>query len=305
MKGFWSRSLACLLVSLSATLPASAQTAKPKSQAVPVTADNFRRAESDMYFSEGCVSEVGLGKFVHRRMPVAIEKQTIARSNRDFLYSSAVFDLDAGPVTVTLPDVGGRYVAMQALDEDQYVTGLYYGTGSYTFSREQVGTRSFMLGVRILVDPTTSTDLTQAQEVQDGIRVSQKAPGRFEVPNWDLTSQRKVREALAILGSTLPDTRGMFGARAEVDPVRHLIGSAIAWGGNPEKDVVYLNVKPSKNDGATIHEIRVKDVPVDGFWSISVYDVRGFFQANPLDAYSLNSVTAAKERDGSVTVQFG
>ena len=47
------------------------------------------------------------------------------------------------------------------------------------------------------------------------------------------------------------------------------------------------------------------DVPVDGFWSISVYNADGFFEPNERDAYSVNSITAARNDDGSVTVRFG
>ena len=37
----------------------------------------------------------------------------------------------------------------------------------------------------------------------------------------------------------------MFGANEnEVDPVKHLIGSAMLWGGNPEKDALYLPITP-------------------------------------------------------------
>jgi hypothetical protein len=77
--------------------------AQPAGSAVPVTADNFPRAESDLYFSN-VIKDGGLGKFVHRREPAAVNNQTIIRLNRDTLYSAAVFDLDAGPVTITLPD---------------------------------------------------------------------------------------------------------------------------------------------------------------------------------------------------------
>ena len=63
---------------------------------VPVTADNFIRAESDLYFGK-LVKDGSFGKFTHNRELTPIDKQLVVRSNRDTLNSSAVFDLDAGP----------------------------------------------------------------------------------------------------------------------------------------------------------------------------------------------------------------
>ena len=114
-----------------------------------------------------------------------------------------------------------------------------------------------------------------------------------------------MRDALISLGATLPDTKGMFGPRGKVDPVRRLIGSAVAWGGNPEDEALYLNVTPAHNDGKTIYKLTVKDVPVEGFWSISVYDDKGHFVPNPQNAYSLNNLTAKPDGDGSFAIQFG
>jgi len=111
-----------------------------------------------------------------------------------------------------------------------------------------------------------------------------------------------VREALLALNATLPDLRKAFGARSEVDPVRHLIGAASAWGGNPDKDAIYLTVTPSRNDGAAIYKLNVKEVPVDAFWSVIVYTADGHLQKNQYDAYSLNSITAKKSDDGSVAI---
>jgi hypothetical protein len=49
----------------------------------------------------------------------------------------------------------------------------------------------------------------------------------------------------------------------------------------------------------------VKDVPVDGFWSVTVYNAEGYFQPNEYNAYSFNNITANNGADGSVTIQFG
>ncbi|WP_244813822.1 DUF1254 domain-containing protein [Caballeronia sp. Lep1P3] len=270
-----------------------------------VTADNFNRAESDLYFSQTVQRAGGLGKFSHRRELASVASQAVVRTNRDTLYSAAVFDLDAGPVTVTMPDAGKRFMSLIAIDEDQYAAGVHYGAGRYTFDRAHVGTRYLLLGVRVFVDPNTPADLAQAHALQDAIRIEQPNSGTFEVPDWDPASQKKVREALLTLASTLPDTRGMFGARGEVDPVRHLISTASGWGGNPEKDATYVTVTPPGNDGKTVFRLTVKDVPVDAFWSITMYNAQGYLEKNAYDAYSVNNITAKKNADGSVTVQFG
>jgi hypothetical protein len=271
---------------------------------VPVTADNFCRAESDRYWAT-IVKDGGFGKLLHHRELYPIDAP-IVRPNRDTLYSMSVFDFDAGPVTITLPDPGKRFMSLMVLDGDQYVHEVDYGPGHHTFTRQAMGTRYGSLGVRILVDPADPEDMKRAHALQDALKTEQPGgPGKFEPPNWDPVSQQNVRDALLTLGTTLPDTKRMFGNRNEVDPVRHLIGTAMAFGGNPEKDALYLNVTPARNDGTTVYQLTARDVPVDAFWSISVYNAKGYFEKNPSDAYTLNNVTAKKEPDGSVTVRFG
>ena len=290
---------AAVVLALATAGAAQAQTA------ISVTVDNFIRADSDLYFA-GILKDSGAaGKFLHRREPARIDNQTVIRVNRDTLYSSAVFDLDTSPVTITLPDAGSRFMSMQVINEDHYVPEVVYGKGNYTLTKDQVGTRYVAVAIRTLVDPADPKDIEQVHALQDAIKVSQKSVGTFEVPNWDQASQKKVRDALLVLATTLPDFKKAFGTKAQVDPVRHLIGTAAAWGGNPDKDATYLNITPAKNDGSTVYKLNVGKVPVDAFWSVSVYNAEGYFEKNPYDAYSLNSITAKKNADGSIAIQFG
>ncbi|MDP9631738.1 UNVERIFIED_ORG: hypothetical protein J2W85_003817 [Ensifer adhaerens] len=278
----------------------------PATAADPVIfgVDNFIRAESDMY-AAAMVKDGALGKFLHRREPASIDNQTVIRLNRDTLYSSAVFDLDAGPVTITLPDAGKRFMSMQVINEDHYVPEVVYDAGEHTLTKEGVGTRYVVVAIRTLVDPADAKDIEAVHALQDAIKVSQAKSGSFEVPAWDPASQKTVREALLVLGATMPDFKKTFGTKEEVDPVRHLIGTASGWGGNPDKDAVYLNITPAKNDGATVYKLDVKDVPVDAFWSVSVYNAAGYFEKNKYDAYTVNDITAKKGDDGTVAIQFG
>ena len=276
------------------------------SQSAIVTPDNFERAESDMYFTVSAVKEGAFGKLNHRRELFSVEDQAVVRGNRDTLYSSGVFDLEAGPVTVTLPDAGGRFMSLMALNQDHYAFEVKYGAGSYTFAKEQAGTRYIMLAIRTLVDPNDPSDLKQVHGFQDAIKINQPGgSGKYQVPQWDKKSQDKVRKALILLNETLSDFTKAFGKKEEVDPVKHLIGTAAGWGGNPDKDARYLSVVPEENDGKSIYQLKVKEVPVDAFWSVTVYNAEGYFEQNPQNAYSINNLTAKKEADGSVIIQFG
>ena len=94
--------------------------------------------------------------------------------------------------------------------------------------------------------------------------------------------------------------------RPRSNPVHHLIGTAAGWGGNPDKDAAYASGSPAKNDGKTVYRMKVPaKVPVDAFWSISVYNAKGYFEKNSDNAYSVNSITGKKDADGGVSIQFG
>jgi hypothetical protein len=294
--------LAVMSFALAGTV-ASAQTSTSATQ--PVTSENYNRAQTDVYFA-GVVKNGGLGKFRHGRELAPPVQQGIVRPNRDTLYSFAIFDLDAGPVTIKLPDGAKRFMAMQVVNEDQYTTGVHYGGGSHTLTRETIGTRYAIAVVRFLVDFSNKEEIEEVHALQDAVKSSQDRSGAFEIPNWDEASLKKVKAALLQLGTSVSDTRRMFGANEhQVDPVKHLIGSAMLWGGNPEKDALYLPITPGRNDGSTIHKLMVRDIPVDGFWSLTVYNGEGYLQPNQYNAYSVNNITAKRSADGTINIQFG
>lgn len=292
-----------ILAAMSLLMASSAASAQPA--AVPVTVETYDRAQTDVYFA-GVVKAGGFGQFKHGRELSPPVQQGIVRGNRDTLYSFAILDLEAGPATVTLPEAGARYMGMQVVNEDQYTRATFYDAGPHTLTRQAAGTRYAIVVVRFLVDFSSPDDIAKVHALQDKVTLAQDRPGRFEVPDWDPASLGTIRAALQQLGTTVSDTRRMFGAGPDaVDPVRHLIGSALLWGGNPERDGLYLPITPARNDGQTIYRLTVGEVPVDGFWSLTVYNNAGYLQPNPQNVYSVNSLTAKKGPDGKVAIQFG
>jgi hypothetical protein len=191
------------------------------------------------------------------------------------------------------------------VNEDHYVPMLFYGPGSYTLDQAKVGTRYAAAVIRIVIDPADANEVRQGIALQDAIRVGQSGPGKFATPNWDQVSQKRMRDALITLGSSIPDYKNAFGQKEQADPIRHLIGTALAWGSSPVNDATYRNITPGRNDGVAIHKLTLRDVPPDVFWSIGIFNAQEHSQSGEENQRSLCNATAQPGQDGSIVVQFG
>ena len=270
--------------------------------AVVVNVDNFNRAQTDFEFEGILKMSGGINKLHHNRTPTPVDKQNVIRMNRDTLYSLGIINISKG-ATITLPDGGKRYMSLMVINNDGYVNEVFYGGGAYKLTMDKFQTPFVGVVIRTLANPEDAADLATAHKLQDKIQIETGSQGSFVPPKYDKASYQATLEPILGLAKGLKRYIHTFGSKAEVDPVHFLIGSASAWGGLPDKAAVYINVQPNLPVGE--YELTVKDVPVQGFWSISLYNEKGYFQQNDLHAYSLNNLTAKPNSDGSYTLRFG
>lgn len=268
---------------------------------IRVNVDNFVRAETHRMFADIQAVAGGIGRFQHNRTPASIDEQTVIRLNRDTLYSFAIVDLDR-PARLTLPDPGGRYLSAMVVNEDHYVNAVLHDPGEHVLTSDQLGSRHVLVGIRILVDPNDYDDVAAVTSLQDRLAITAETQEAFVMPDYDVESLDATRTALLELARGLVNFERTFGTRDEVDPIHHLIGCAAGWGGLPTSEATYVGVDPKVPPGD--YQLVFKDVPVDAFWSVSVYNARGFFEPNDKNLYTVNSVTGRRGDDGSVTVRF-
>jgi hypothetical protein len=150
---------------------------------VKVNAVSFIRAESDTCMRNMVGQNGGLGVLLHQRTPTPLDPQTVIHMNLDMLYSSAVVDLAAGPMTVKMPDVAdGRSVALQVVNQD-HLTPMVLHDGTHILTEDSVCTRYAALLVGVFIDPTEPNDPASTHAVQDGIRIEQAAAGTLDLPD--------------------------------------------------------------------------------------------------------------------------
>ena len=258
-----------------------------------VNVDNFVRAETNRMFA-GLHADAGaVNTWFHHRAPASVDHQTVIRMNRDTLYSFAIADISDG-ATLTVPEHGDRYVSVMIVNQDHYINEIVHDPGVYELSVDRHETPYVLVAARVLVDPNDTNDLSVVAAIQDGFGLTAKSAQPFVMPDYEQDSFDTTRQAVLTLAAGLHSAETMFGTKADVNPVHHLLGTAAGWGGLPAKEATYLVVNAGLPVGR--YEFHVgDDVPVDAFWSISVYNADGFFEPNPSGAYSVNSITGVRD----------
>ena len=297
---------------LPSLLLASTATAQPATDAfsrffqpevIPVTVDNFVRAATDIEIEKYMEIVGDVNTFLHYRQPIPIDHQVTIRSNLDTLYSMAIVDLSEG-ATLTVPDVGDRYLSFMVINQDHYVNKVFHGGGTYQLDLDTFDTPYVVLLARTLVNSQDPEDVAAVNAIQDQMKIEAGSSKPFFAPNYDEGQFAHMLQAALELARSVPDSSHGFGAKEDVDLIRHLLFTASGWGGLPEEEAFYLNVDPGLPVGEYVIDVPA-DVPVGAFWSISLYNADGFFEKNPLNAYSVNSVMGDKAEDGSTKVHLG
>jgi len=288
--------------------PVAPQQALPVSevQTTVVTDENYGRAESEVIFA-GYVQQIaaatgtnGTGEWLHLRKGADPKDRTIMRINFDTIYSIVIVDLTEDAV-LTMPETNGRYQSAWFITDEHYNPMAFVEPGAYTVTQENVGSRYVMIVIRTQVNVVDPADLVIVHEIQDQLKLEQKAKGAFAPSgNWDMEEVLAMRAKYQEIGKAEGTTsEQMFGKKGEVPLKEHNVGTAMGWGGLTPERAVYPSIYAESVEPQTL---TLKDVPAGAFWSITVYDAEGYPQG---DVYNINSAFAVPEADGSFTIHFG
>ncbi|MGB0936772.1 MAG: DUF1214 domain-containing protein [Colwellia sp.] len=269
-----------------------------------VTAENYPTYEtSHQLLKNQDIS--GVNKFQHKRVLTPTDNQPVVRMNRDTYYSFAVVDVSKG-ATITMPEIPkGKYMSIQPVTEDHRIQAMFYGSGTFNLTTH-TGTHVYVV---VRLDATFTQE--EAAKIQDQMRINAQSNKKFKATPVDKVSFEKVENSLKAQMPTILKKEGaeaLYGMFTDprdssnelFTKQKYAVGAAIGWGGAQLKDNVY---EVSGNYPAnTCYQATFEDPKNKAFWSITVYDKKGFMFN---DLANLSSNTAKVNADGTYTISFG
>ena len=151
--------------------------------------------------------------------------------------------------------------------------------------------------------PHKADDPSLVKRAQGGVANAEFEAG-VEQAKQLLASAETRRAAAANLGPTGWTKGSAFVGRYGTNYLARAFVARVGLGANPPEDAVYLNCnldsKGAALDGAhryKIHFDKSQLPPVNAFWSITMYDLSGYFTPNPIGRYAIGDRDTLKYND--------
>lgn len=287
---------------------------------VPVTADNFAHAMSDVYFQK-VTDVVGTNVIMHTRVTKNVDNQNIIRENRDTLYSNAVVDARKG-FTLTLPATDGVFMTALIFDQntslvravDSDVTGDV-GTFQAYFDKPRtirIERDALDTDYAYILFRTYSNGSPESEKIANRLQDQIVLKADSNIP-WQPEGFNEA-DRLAIQNSYIPKlydyvkqgTSKGYNERHLVTQDHQNFYAAIGWAGQLERYATYGTTPDLTISLDKCAQTTITPPPVDysrgGFWSYQVYDKDGWIAHNNSTLQNTNTVL---NDDGTVTLRFG
>ena len=268
-----------------------------------MSAKEYIQAETRAFFGE-FINRGGLNAFNHFPGVASAEDRFVVSPNNDTVYSLAIVNASEG-FTLELPDMGERFMSIQITDENHMTPFHLHGGGTYEFTADQFETDYVGIGVRTGTDASKEDVAFIAEQLQSQYRIT-GASADDTMPRPDLERLARVRAALVKEYGKLSSTSGAMQPRTELVEDWEFFTYVIAgaFGLSADENAMYLPYALPDAKGGACYMATYPPVPVEAFFSITVYGPEKYLMSNENNIVSSLQGVVMNE-DGSFSVAFG
>ena len=181
---------------------------------VKVTRENYPTVETSRQFVIQIKNAGGINNLYNFDGIAKVNNQPIIRLNQDTVYSMGVVDASKG-ATITIPDVGDRFISVTFVDSDHYVHAAKYGAGTYDLPRD---TDYIYVNVRIGSETGSAEEDAIIAKLQDKLVVKANSAIPFTPINYDEASFEAAHKILlAEFMTGKHDPKTMFNVKGTVN----------------------------------------------------------------------------------------
>ena len=316
MKKLLISSIICALLSSYATAQVSTYTDQELRDFVQTEGTNSMNSP---------IQHVGWNKLLHIPKITAYEDKFVVRPNNDTLYTMTMVDIEEGYAVLQFPKTD-RYISALIYDREHYILdgGVLINETRPIILVKKGNPIPKIDGIVIesklgIVSPIIRTlvrgtdDIPAAHAVQKQITLTKVGPERHSGLMQPVLKEEKFKEMREFFRKRTGKTSwdDMYGSRSDNIPMIDLAqGVYEGLGAFPAYAARYVSIFHD-TAGKELHASKQynlvvpADIPVNNFWSVTVYDDDGLLIPNEERIHNSSSEISVKNRDGSTTVTFG
>jgi len=270
-----------------------------------MTAMEYQMAIAEQFFKTQIERAGGINQWNHFPALAKAADRWVVSSNIDAMFSMSIVDARKG-FTVTLPDVGERFISIHV--NDQYHTSVDYNwsAGKHTYKGEDIDTDYVFVAIRIGTDGTEADQQLIRQDIQSRLAIESNSAVPFKT-QFDPVLMEKIRKQMMVQYEDLDDTYGTvkYDIRAVDQWEKWTYTITAGYGLAPENASMYSVFSPKGTKGNVCYEASFDKVPAKAFFSLTAYNFDKYMMSDKYNIISSNRPNLITRSDGGFDVIFG